>query len=71
MLNIEIENVENTEERVITLKFIGNMSFKIDENGVLVDGEKTFTFRELYDSLKPEELEYQAEEEIAVDGQFQ
>jgi hypothetical protein len=50
------------------------MSFKVDENGVLIDAEKTFTLAELYESLKP--VEYQVEEEVEeevtnTNGQFQ
>ena len=64
MLNLNIENVEQTEERVITLKFIGTLDFKINEYGELLDGNKTFTYTELYNAINPAVVEDETIEEV-------
>ena len=60
-MEIEINNIEKTEKKVVTVEFKGSIDFSIDEEGNVVDGNKTITHQELYEMFNP------AVEELATE----
>lgn len=56
-MNIAIDNSSAVENKIITVKFNGIIDFKVDENGMVVDGDKTISHQELYEMIAPEKEE--------------
>jgi len=54
-MNFAVETVEKKTNTVVTLDFKGSLDFTIDENGMVVDGNKTVTHQELYEMIAPKE----------------
>ena len=62
-MQVTVDNSTKAIKSIVTVDFNGSIDFNIDENGLLVDGEKTITHQELYDMVKPVEEVIEVEEE--------
>ncbi len=64
-MNIAVDNTTATIKSVVTVDFNGSIDFNIGEDGMIVDGDKTITYQELYDMVRPvEEVEETEASEI-------
>lgn len=64
-MNIAVDNTIATIKSVVTVDFNGSIDFNVDENGLIVDGDRTITHQELYDMVRPiEEVEETEASEI-------
>lgn len=60
-MNIAVDGSKATESTVVTVDFKGSIDFKVDEFGMVIDGDKTITHQELYEMIRPIE---EKEEEV-------
>jgi len=65
-MNFTADEVQKTENRVVTLDFKGSLDFTIGEDGKVVDGDKTVTHQELYEMIAPKE-EVEEDETLPTD----
>jgi len=69
-MNVEVNNSVGKVKLVKSFDFNGIFEFNMDENGNLIDADKTKTYQEIYDMVKPVvEIEEETEAEEIEDEQ--